>query len=202
MTEANNDNTEYFEALNEETLDSLSILDYLLYICGHLLEIDFERLHKANISQSLDLLSEEMELIRTYYEEMEPVPGANTARTTFISVVSIIEKAIEDLRTYMENNDVVSIESGIEMLETADSMIDTIKETIAQQRIELAEISSKIQSGELQEGEPIEPPDKDSVFLTDEDVKSEKNPEEQDKEEHEEKAKLEKVKEMKRKTLD
>jgi hypothetical protein len=175
MTKDQNDNTEYFEVLKEEDLDNIDIIDYLFYVCGYLLDTDYGKLEKKQITESLEIMSEEMELICSFYDEMKPIPGGNTARKTVFDIALIMKNAVEDLIKYIEEKNEKLIESGIEKLETADSMIDTLKETISHRRMELAEILSKIQKGEFKEGEPIILTKSTPLSVTDEDIKKNEN---------------------------
>lgn len=141
------------------------IISSLNEICDYIeLESDWTY-YKTDIEDSIFSILDELDYMREEYEGPPPA-GGDGAREVFLNILQIIEKSAKELLLYIQDNGDSSSPASIRnQLLDAGSLTDSLRTAIAQTRLELAEILSKLKRGELKEGAPIS--DETHLYITD-----------------------------------
>jgi len=144
----------------------IDTITYLRDMCSYLMEDKDTDLCREEILDDLELVLVEIEDIRENYEGPAP-PGGEGAQEVMLEAFSIFGEAVYEITFYLQDGDSSHLTKCMGCLDDASMIIEGLHSAIAQLRLELAEILSKLKKGELKEGEPIPDESEISVFVTD-----------------------------------
>lgn len=149
--------------IDQNEMDTIS---FLLDLVSYLRE-DKEALNYADdILDNLEGVMDDLDYLRENHQETPP-HGGEGVQEVFLEIITLLETAIEDMADYLEDGEEYHLKESLSRIKDADLMIEDLRTAIAQFRLEFAEIISKINSGEIKEGEPITDRSESSINVTD-----------------------------------
>jgi hypothetical protein len=164
------DDNEELEEMEESDQDTAG---YLCDLCDFLADPETVSFHKREIISELEILEEDLNYLEVYYRKPAP-KGGEAATEVMLDAILQFKQSIEEIYLYFEDGDKDRLKKSKEMALNAFELINFLKTSIARKRLELAEILSKLESGELNEGEPIPQDEESSFTLTDQEEALEK----------------------------
>ncbi len=148
---------------DQEEMDTIT---YLLDLVSYLREDKEAFQYADDILDNLDGVMDDLDYLRENYQETPP-HGSEGVQEVFLDIISRLETAIRDMAEYLEDGQEYHLKESLNKIKDADSMIEDLRTAIAQFRLEFAEIISKINSGEIKEGEPIIDQSESTINVTD-----------------------------------
>ena len=169
MDKSEMENMDVFNDFSEGAQEDSDIINYLYYICGYLMDGKLSDEENSQVNAALEVKLNQIEKIRNSYEEPAPV-GAGNTRKIVLNILDTIENGINEIYNYLDNGASIDnidnvdefdsenmdcITTAISLFEIAEHMIDALGDSVMQQRMEIAEILSRLHKGEIKEGEPV-----------------------------------------------
>ncbi len=155
----------YEDETTEEDLDDFDVVSYLYYVCDYIKEVDFEEIPIDEVVDSLKEMEDELGKMLSLYKKDAPY-GVKSIREYMLEIIYNLQKAVDVFLQYLKSAQKEYIEEGDKKIKKAELMIDDLRQTIAQQRLEISELMSKIQRGLIKEGEPIKEDESISYLIT------------------------------------
>ena len=153
----------------EGDLEELGILGYLYYTCRYLKNTDWEEIEVEEVMDSLESLADDLESLESYY--LHPAPsGGISIREVMLEVVVNLLNAMEELASYMDDNQDWHLEEGLSALNASNEMVEALLGTVSQERLELAEMISRMDHGKPIGNGEMEGGKKGFISLTDVDA--------------------------------
>ena len=146
--------------------NEMDTISFLLDLVGYLREDKEAFQYTDDILDNLDGVMDDLDYLRENYQETPP-HGSEGVQEVFLEIISKLEIAIRDMAEYLEDGEEFHLKESLSRIKDADLMIEDLRTAIAQFRLEFAEIISKINSGEIKEGEPIIDRGESTIDVTD-----------------------------------
>lgn len=159
------------ENSNEPGSEDVDIISYLAYVYRYLSQTSFEEVEADEVLGALQDIDDNLQYLEDSYAQPAP-EGGESARQIMLEIIQNMRISVENFSIYVTREDPELIQAGVEALEEADLMLDSLRGSIAQQRLELAQILSMMEKGILKEGEPIDENLEDSFYTSNQDFKS------------------------------
>lgn len=147
----------------------MDTITYLKDVCNHLFHEKEPPDEKNEIAENLDIVTEDLSYMRQEYKLPAP-RGAEGARNVMLDILSLFDKGVEGMLQYFEDEDREHLKESLVDFVEAENMLDSLRMAIDQHRLELAELLSKLESGEIREGEKIDEDSDTHVSITDEEA--------------------------------
>lgn len=148
----------------EEDYD-LDIINSLKDVCDYIREDEDSVVYTSEVIDHLSMVREDLEFMEEFYNEPPPSGGAG-ARDIMLDIISRLRNSMEEIDGYLEDGERGHILKSLEILNNADAIVEDLRAAINQHRMELAEMMSRIERGELTEGEPLAGGKKEDLRLT------------------------------------
>ncbi|MFP4497066.1 MAG: hypothetical protein ACLFQV_02545 [Vulcanimicrobiota bacterium] len=173
-----NEENEILEEYIEEYLDieDSDVISYLFYVSKYLQETNFQDVEMNEVDDALQEMFETVSHLKDKYSKPAPRGGKNT-RLTVREIIEILERGIEQLGYYLDSEDQPAMLEAMELFTQASQAIDALRDGIAQQRLEIADLLSKLGKGIIKEGDVIED-ETERLYISDEDLLSDEPDEE------------------------
>lgn len=146
--------------------NEMDTITFLLDLVGYLREDKQAFRHADDILDNLDGVMDDLDFLRENYQESPP-HGSEGVQEVFLEILSRLENAIRDMAEYLEDGQEYHLSESLQGIKDADMMIEDLRTAVAQFRLEFAEIISKINKGEIKEGEPISDSGESGINVTD-----------------------------------
>ena len=140
--------------MTQKEVNEQDTVEYLMDLVNYLKEDEEAYLYSDEIMEALEMVMDDLDYLREDYESPPPA-GGEGVREVFIDIITLLENAVEDMADFLEDGDEEHLKESLSRIRDANFMIDDLRNAIAQFRLEFAEIVSKINRGEIIEGEPI-----------------------------------------------
>jgi len=149
--------------------DDSAILPYLVYICNYLAETSRDEIEEEEVMETLEDMEDSLRSLSARYGRPAP-KGAAAARQTMSEIILNLRAVVREAVEYLKDPEHPGLKDSKKLIYKTNGMITALKSFVSQKRLEIAEILSKLESGELKEGEPLKEEMPESFNLTDEDI--------------------------------
>lgn len=146
--------------------NEMDTISFLLDLVGYLKEDKKAFQYADEILDNLEGVMDDLDYLRENHQEPPP-HGGEGVHEVFLDIITLLENSIEDMAAYLEDGEEYHLKESLGRIKNADLMIEDLRTAIAQFRLEFAEIISKINSGEIKEGEPIVDRSESTIDVTD-----------------------------------
>ncbi|MCE1247383.1 MAG: hypothetical protein LWY06_12120 [Firmicutes bacterium] len=147
------DYEEDFEESDEEE-EPQDTAGYICELCDFLEESDDVLAQKSEITGSLEILEEDFDFLEAEYKKPAP-KGGKAFNTVMLDILGLYKQSLEQIYLYLEEPEKDKLKKSRESAMKAAELVGFLRNSIARRRLEMAEILSKFESGEMKEGQPI-----------------------------------------------
>jgi len=152
--------------MDEYDDNEMDTVTYLKDVCSYLFHEDESLDEKQIIAEDLKIVTEDLGFMKREYESPPP-RGAEGARDVMLDIIKLFDRGIDEMLIYLEDEDREHLKRSLADFVEAEYMLDSLRLAIDQYRLELAELLSKLESGEISEGEKIDEDYDAHVSITD-----------------------------------
>ncbi|MCD4784835.1 MAG: hypothetical protein K8T10_13550 [Candidatus Eremiobacteraeota bacterium] len=152
--------------MNENKDTGIETITYLKDVCSYLFHEEEPQDERNNIADDLKIVTEDLGYMRQEYDSPAP-RGAEGARDVMLDILALFDRGIEGMLQYIEDEDREHLTESLDCFAEAEQILDSLRMAIDQYRLELAELLSKLESGEISEGEKIDEDSDMHLSITD-----------------------------------
>jgi hypothetical protein len=144
------------EEFNDKNVD---IINVLLYIHDYFDTTEWKKIDDEMIMEFIEKIREELETMESSYNEPAP-RGGEAAQEILIDIIRILNNSIGEFTSYVDDGKEERVPAGLSFLKEANSKIDFLRTNVAQQRMEIADILSRLKSAECEDSLYVEEDEK------------------------------------------